>query len=210
MNNEKNSRTDCPEISKATIKRLPEYLRTLRILVERNKLRVSSTELAEMMNATSSQIRRDLSTLGNFGLQGYGYDVKTLYTSILGITGVRDEYTAVIVGTKDIISLLEKRPLFARHGVSLKKTFDESQDELISSFEKYCALCPPDIVVLATSKKFTQDIVSIIGRTPVKGVWNFTDNAIKLDIPVKNLFIDDSIMTLCYEISRRTDKKTKK
>lgn len=209
MNNEKNSRADCRGISNATIKRLPLYLRTLRVLLEQNKLRVSSTELAEMTDTTASQIRRDLSSLGNFGLQGYGYDVKTLYTSMLDITGVRDEYSAVIIGAKEIISLLERRPLFAKHGVSLKKTFDEAQADFISSFEKYCALCPPDIVVLATSKEFTCEIVNIIGKTPVKGVWNFTDDILKLDVPVKNIYIDDSIMTLCYEISQKNDYKIK-
>ena len=76
-------------ISKSTTIRLPYYLRTLRSLLEQNIYRVSSTELAKNMNMTASQIRQDLASLGAFGLKGYGYDINTLYTSILDIAGIR-------------------------------------------------------------------------------------------------------------------------
>ena len=193
--------------SKSTVQRLPYYLRTLRRLIEQNILRVSSTELARYMNVTASQVRQDLSSFGGFGLKGYGYDVNTLYTSILDLSGSRDEYSAVIVGTKEMIGMLTARPVFVKQGVALKKTFEvgsdaKANDAVLAEFESYCSHTPIDIAVLATYNDDTVKAVDIIKRLSFKGVWNFSDVKLDLDLPVKNIWIDDSLMTLCFELSR--------
>lgn len=190
-------------VSKSTILRLPYYLRTLRSLLESNVFRISSTKLAKMMNLTASQIRQDLSAFGAFGLKGYGYDVKTLYTSILDIAGVRDEYSAVILGTKEMITMLTSRPVFTRQGVALKKIFETTNMDTLKEFEEYCKTHFVDIIVLATESCFTKEAVEIIKKLDIKGVWNFSDVNVDLNIPVKNIWIDDSLMTLCFEISRK-------
>ena len=171
--------------------------------MEDNVFRISSTQLAEQMNLTASQIRQDLLSFGVSGLKGYGYDVKTLYTSIMDIAGVRDEYSAVILGTKEMITMLTSRPVFTRQGVALKKTFETSEISSLKDFEAYCTKNPVDIVVLATESDFTKSALDIIKRINIKGVWNFSDRKLDLDIPVKNIWIDDSLMTLCFEISRK-------
>lgn len=190
-------------ISKSTTMRLPFYLRTLKGLLDNNVYRISSTELAEMMSFTPSKIRQDLSAFGTSGLKGYGYDVKTLYTSMLDIAGVREEFSAVILGTKEMISMLTSRPVFTKQGVALKKSFDTSDSNALTSFETYCKQNRIDIAVLATENEFTSSAVDIIKKLDIKGVWNFSDVKLDLDIPVKNIWIDDSLMTLCFELSRK-------
>ena len=91
MNRENETR----KVSKSTAKRLPGYLRILKKLIDGNEFRVSSTHLASLLGASPSQVRQDLSSLGEFGLRGYGYDARVLYTSILDIAGVREEYSDV-------------------------------------------------------------------------------------------------------------------
>jgi len=85
-------------ISPAVIKRLPRYFRYLRELKEAGRMRISSGELSKMMNVTASQIRQDLNCFGGFGQQGYGYNVKYLYSKISEILGVDEGYRAIIVG----------------------------------------------------------------------------------------------------------------
>ena len=75
------------EISRAVIKRLPRYYRYLGELLESGTERISSGELSERMQVTASQIRQDLNNFGGFGQQGYGYNVKYLYTEIGKDTG---------------------------------------------------------------------------------------------------------------------------
>ena len=197
------SNNDSIGISKSMAMRLPFYLRTLRNLLENNSYRTSSTELSKLMNLTASQIRQDLSAFGASGLKGYGYDVKTLYTSILDIAGVRDEYSAVILGTKEMITMLSARPVFIKQGVALKNTFETTDASALKNFENYCKNNSVDIVVLATEDSFTQKAVEIIKTLDIKGIWNFSDIKLDLDIPVKNIWIDDSLMALCFELNRK-------
>ena len=70
------------QISKAVISRLPRYYRYLGELLEDGVERISSNELSQRMHVTASQIRQDLNNFGGFGQQGYGYNVKHLYTEI--------------------------------------------------------------------------------------------------------------------------------
>ena len=70
------------KISSAVINRLPRYYRYLGDLLENDINRISSKELSEKMNITASQIRQDLNNFGGFGQQGYGYNVRYLYSEI--------------------------------------------------------------------------------------------------------------------------------
>ena len=76
------------EISRAVIKRLPRYYRYLGELLESGVERISSNELSDQMKVTASQIRQDLNNFGGFGQQGYGYNVKYLYSEIAKILGL--------------------------------------------------------------------------------------------------------------------------
>ena len=70
------------KISRAVISRLPRYYRYLGDLLEAGVERISSNDLSKKMQVTASQIRQDLNNFGGFGQQGYGYNVKYLYTEI--------------------------------------------------------------------------------------------------------------------------------
>ena len=66
-------------VSTAVIRRMPRYYRFLGELLERGVTRISSKELAALMNLTASQIRQDLNCFGGFGQQGFGYHVALLH-----------------------------------------------------------------------------------------------------------------------------------
>ena len=79
------------KISEAVIRRLPRYYRYLDDLYNSSVVRISSSSLGSKMGITASQIRQDLSCFGEFGQQGYGYNVEILRTEIGSILGV-DHY----------------------------------------------------------------------------------------------------------------------
>ena len=80
------------EISQAVINRLPRYYRYLGELLENGVERISSNDLSKRMKVTASQIRQDLNNFGGFGQQGYGYNVKYLYTEIGKILGLDEDH----------------------------------------------------------------------------------------------------------------------
>src|SRR3989338_5530700 len=74
----------------ACVARLSLYVRELTRLEAKRVGFVSSRRLAGQLGLTDAQVRRDLSTFGQFGTSGRGYEVHRLHdqlTSILGVSG---------------------------------------------------------------------------------------------------------------------------
>ena len=80
------------KISNAVIKRLPRYRRYLNELRRKGVDKISSNEFSRLIGYTASQIRQDLNNFGGFGQQGYGYNVKYLYTEIGKILGLEEDH----------------------------------------------------------------------------------------------------------------------
>lgn len=87
--------TAIPDI---VIRRLPVYLRTLRLLAASGVGSVSSDELARRIGMTAAQIRRDLSSFGKFGKQGKGYDTTALADAIAHILKLDREWDVALAG----------------------------------------------------------------------------------------------------------------
>ena len=92
-------------ISDAVIRRLPRYYRQLTDLYHRGIVRTSSHSLGQEMNITASQIRQDFSCFGEFGQQGYGYNVEELRSEIGHILGVDNDETICKLSTPNLSSL---------------------------------------------------------------------------------------------------------
>ena len=85
------------KVSNNVIRRLPRYLRRLDELTEEGVSRISSFELANQLGLTASQIRQDFSCFGEFGQQGYGYNVPALRAHLASVLGVDRGFTAVLI-----------------------------------------------------------------------------------------------------------------
>lgn len=217
-----NKKTRETQVSTAVIKRLPRYFRYLRILLNENKLRISSNELAERMGVTASQIRQDLNCFGGFGQQGYGYNVTYLYGKISEILGVNENYHAVIVGAGKLGQALAGSPVFTKRGVEvcalfdidpavIGKTVDGIKVMHIDKIEKFCKENAVDIGVLTLPAENAYDAAHLLASCGVRGIWNYTSTELfKSDhgVAVQNVHMGDSLMMLCYDI-REMDEKEK-
>ena len=115
---------EAKEISKAVIKRLPRYYRYLGELMEENVERISSNDLSKKMHVTASQIRQDLNNFGGFGQQGYGYNVRYLYTEIGKILGLDTVHPMIILGAGNLGQALANYVDFEKRGFKLVGIFD--------------------------------------------------------------------------------------
>jgi len=203
------------KISKAVIRRLPRYFRYLRELIRNDIMRVSSRELSEKMNITASQMRQDLNNFGGFGQQGYGYNVKSLYSEISHILGVDSGITCIIVGMGNIGKALVNNPLFEKRGIKITGLFDSDPDVIgtkynelavsdVACMEQFCKDNNIDIAVIAIPKAYAHDTVEMLSNVGVKGFWNFSNAEINhpegKKIFVENVHLGDSLMALCYDI----------
>ncbi len=203
-----------PAVSDAVIKRLPRYHRYLGDLIAEGRLRISSAELSKIMNVTASQIRQDLNCFGGFGQQGYGYNIKYLYGKISELLGVTENYTAVIVGAGNLGRALASTRMFARRGVTKVALFDIDEKIIgteiygikvyhIDELYDYCQSNNVDIGVLTVPKDVAHPVAHTLARAGIKGIWNFANTELELDLPsvkVENIHLGDSLMHLCYEI----------
>lgn len=204
------------DVSPAVIKRLPRYFRYLRELLKNDILRISSGELSRLMHVTASQIRQDLNCFGGFGQQGYGYNVKYLYGKISDILGVTRGYNAIIIGAGNLGSALASSPIFEKRGVTLTALFDVNPDvvgRVISGYtvlhmdrlDDYVASNKVDIAVLTLPKEVVRETAEHLASLGIKGLWNFASTEIELegsDVVVQNVHMGDSLMTLCYELTK--------
>ena len=89
-------------ISRPVVGRLPQYYSCVEELYLSNCIRVSSATLSQRLGFTASQIRQDFSCFGEFGQQGYGYNVEYLYNEIKKILGLDRVYNLIVVGGGNI------------------------------------------------------------------------------------------------------------
>lgn len=184
-------------------KRLPRYFRCLRECLMNGEMKISSASLAQRLGITPSQVRADLNGFSGAGIQGYGYNVKILYTEISRELGVADGLTAVIVGksTADNSYLTER---FEGRGITVIDAISIDSDDM-----KKLERTDADIAVITDCNDFPL-LVSTLSRSKVRGVWNMTQKDIELDIPVINLPVGDIIMGLMYEIRHKEKEENGK
>ena len=212
MNNKQNEK----KISNAVIRRLPRYFRYLRELIRNDIMRISSRELSEKMNITASQIRQDLNCFGGFGQQGYGYNVKFLYSEISHILGVDNGLTAIIVGIGNVGKALVNNPLFEKRGIKVMGLFDTDPNVIGTTFgdltvmdakdmTNFCMDNGIDIAVLTIPKAAAKDTLEVLAETEIRGIWNFSNAEISCpegkNIKIENVHLGDSLMALCYEVA---------
>jgi redox-sensing transcriptional repressor len=206
-------------ISMAVIKRLPKYHRYLAELLKNDVDRISSKELSEKIGFTASQIRQDLNCFGDFGQQGYGYNVKDLYNEISGILGLTQDYKTIIIGAGNIGQAIANYTRFERLGFSLDGIFDANpklvglrirdvEIEDIDSLPAFLHSNKIDIGIICVPKNSAQKVASLLVENGVKGIWNFapTDLIVPNDVVVENVHLSESLLTLTYLLKDRYEE----
>ena len=206
---------EAKQISKAVIKRLPRYYRYLGELLEDNVERISSNDLSKKMRVTASQIRQDLNNFGGFGQQGYGYNVKYLYTEIGKILGLDTVHPMNIVGAGNLGQALANYVEFEKRGFKLVGIFDVNpvlegiavrgiEIQMISDLPFFLKENNVEIAILTLPKNKAIDMADILIENGIKAIWNFAH--VDLDTPdgviVENVHLSESLMTLSYNLSQ--------
>lgn len=203
-------------VSLVVVRRLPRYYRYLTELLDGGILRISSRELGERMNVTASQIRQDLNCFGGFGQQGYGYNVEQLHKAIGEILGLGSGYKTIILGAGNLGRALANYKGFSRRGFTLVGIFDENPEKVgevlaglpilpIDSIEKEVLRLKPDIAILTVPKAAAPPLANRLLELGILGFWNFSHMDLRLDknVPIENVHLSDSLMTLSYRITKR-------
>lgn len=212
------------KVSNNVIRRLPRYLRKLDELTEKGVSRISSSELGQQLGLTASQIRQDFSCFGEFGQQGYGYNVTALRTQIATILGLDRGFSAVLVGVGNIGRALVDNFCFSSWGCHLCAAFDIDPRLIgttmngipiysMEQLETYLKENSVDVAVLTVPKEVAIKVTERLTSCGIEAIWNFTN--VDLTGPesttiVENVHFSDSLLSLSYYVSERMDEKAAK
>ncbi|MCI6188549.1 MAG: redox-sensing transcriptional repressor Rex [Clostridium sp.] len=203
-------------ISMAVIKRLPKYHRYLKELMKNDVDRISSKELGEKIGFTASQIRQDLNCFGDFGQQGYGYNVRELYNQIVSILGLDQNYKTIMVGAGNIGQAIANYASFERLGIELVAIFDvnpkvigtkirDIEIDAESNLKEYLKNNDIAIGIICVPKMNAQRVCDELVSGGIKGIWNFApvDLIVPDDVKVENVHLSESLSTLIYLLHTR-------
>ncbi len=163
------------------------------------------------MHVTASQIRQDLNNFGGFGQQGYGYNVEYLHDEIGKILGLDTTHNMIIIGAGNLGQALANYN-FEKVGFNLIGIFDTNPRLegvsvrgigvlMMDDLDEFVKNNRVDVVTLTVPKKQAVEIAKHLADIGIKAIWNFapTDLNLSEDICVKNVHLNESLMTLSYE-----------
>lgn len=207
------------EISAAVIKRLPRYYRYLGELLQNGVVRISSRELSLRMKVTASQIRQDLNNFGGFGQQGYGYNVEYLHDEIGKILGLDSIHHMIIIGAGNLGQALANYN-FDRIGFKIVGIFDANprlkgisvrgvEIQMMDELDDFLNTHQVQVATLTVPKRFARDIGKQLEAHGIRAIWNFSPIDLNLsdEVCVKNVHLNESLMTLSYNYRNRDKKK---
>ena len=207
-------------ISNSVIRRLPRYHRFLGELEANGYVRISSRELSEKMGLTASQIRQDFNCFGEFGQQGYGYNVSDLRNEIGKILGLDSQTPMILIGAGNLGKAIATHLDFVSKGFTLIGAFDVNPDIIgknvaeltvldVSDLEAFCKEKKPVAAILCIPTSAAASVAETLISYGVKAFWNFTHYDLRIehkDILVENVHLGDSLTTLSYGLNTANDK----
>lgn len=202
-------------ISDSVIRRLPRYYRFLGELENGGYIRISSRELSEKMGLTASQIRQDFNCFGEFGQQGYGYNVSDLRREIGKILGLENLTPMILIGAGNLGKAIAAHIDFASKGFALIGAFDINPDiigaklgeltvQSIDTLEDFCSSNKPAAAILCVPINAAGEMADRLIECGVKAFWNFTHYDLRAsykEISVENVHLGDSLTTLSYRLN---------
>ncbi len=203
------------KIPRVVIERLPRYYRYFDWL-DNQMEKISSKRLGELMGASASQIRLDLSYFGDFGQQGYGYNIKKLKQDLTNILRINTQTNIIIIGVGNVGRALTRYRAFSRAGFNLNALFDNDPSIIgekingikvrdVKDLKNYVENNNTSIAIIAVPKEAANEVSGILLKSGINGILNFAPIDLNLpkNIPVENIHIIDKILALSFMIKKQ-------
>lgn len=184
------------ELSKATIGRLPLYLRFLQEANARGERFISSSVIAQSISVSSVLVRKDLAIVASdVGVPRKGFAVKTLIRDIEKFLGYDNLSDVVLVGAGGLGQAFLGYEGFKNNGMNLVAAFDKDERLIgrtiagkpvlsMDGFERFVEEKKIRIGIIAVPKAAAQEVLDRMAGVGIKAVWNFAPVAL---VPPKGI-----------------------
>lgn len=170
------------EISKATLSRIPAYVKYLDELPEDTSY-ISAAAIARDLGLGEVQVRKDLSLLCKNGKPKVGYARADLLKSIRCFLN-NENGNAVIIGAGQLGKALLEYPGFESYGAKMLAAFDSGIDKTavlpsgkkifpMDALPSYCAEHNVKLGVIAVPPQAAQKVLNQLCDCGIKLIWCF-------------------------------------
>lgn len=170
------------EISKASLGRIPLYLKYLKKLPPET-LTVSATTVAKDLGLGDVQVRKDLAAMCGNGKPKIGYIKNNLICSLEKFSGCENGKTIIIGAGKLGMALLEYSG-FEEYGCTVSAAFDKKVTEPIKldsgkviypmeDLSRFCRDNDIKIGIIAVPADAAQTVLNILCENGIKNIWTF-------------------------------------
>ncbi|MGA7096384.1 MAG: redox-sensing transcriptional repressor Rex [Acidimicrobiia bacterium] len=202
------------DIPKATVVRLPRYLRLLEDLDASHDV-VSSEELAAAAGANAANVRRDLSHIDFHGVRGIGYSVSELRSRIRQELGIAVRQRVAIVGAGNLGRALANYAGLSKRGFDVVALYDTDSRKIgttvgevvIQDLERLDGDCQGDcfeIAILAVPAVAAQQVTDRLIDSGIRSILNFAPVRVRVpeSVSVRQVDLSMELQVLSYYGSR--------
>lgn len=200
------------EISKATLIRLPQYLRILKKLRKEKVETISSTIIAEKLKLNSIQVRKDLALVSHEeGKPGIGFNVEELIKDLEKVLGLDNVSDVIIVGAGRLGQALLNYPGFEGN-FNIVMAFDIDEEKCngknifnINDIKEITKEKNIKIGIITVQKESAQQVCDLLIECGIKAIWNFAPITLNVpeDVIIKNEDLSASLMILSKKLHER-------
>lgn len=204
------------EISKATIGRMPLYLRFLQEENLKGEKYISSAVIAQNIPVSAVLVRKDLALVSSQpGKPRLGFEVMRLISDIEKFLGYDNLSDAVIVGAGGLGKAFLGYEGFKNNGLNVVAAFDvdprvvgeKIAGKTICPLEDFAGFVKErkiNIGIITVPKAAAQETLDMMARAGIKAVWNFAPASLRIPrgVIVKNEDLSASLALLAGELSK--------
>ena len=195
------------EISDRVVQRLTEYLSILKE-VRKYEDGINSIELSKIMDTTSAQVRKDLSTFGEFGVRGKGSDIDKLIEIIEDILGINKVNDLIVVGYGKMGEMITSNSKVLGKGFRIVGVFDNDPkkiDQEISGNLKIQNVEEVEEFIKSSSNRVETAILSVVKGQAQTAAEKLVKNGIKaiLNMTTYKLELPKNIVVVNMDISAK-------
>ena len=195
------------EISDRVVQRLTEYLSILKE-VRKYEDGINSIELSKIMDTTSAQVRKDLSTFGEFGVRGKGYDIDKLIEIIEDILGINKVNDLIVVGYGKMGEMITSNSKVLGKGFRIVGVFDNDPKKInqeISGNLKIQNVEEVEEFIKSSANRVETAILSVVKGQAQTAAEKLVKNGIKaiLNMTTYKLELPKNIVVVNMDISAK-------
>ncbi len=178
-------------VPEPSLRRLPWYLSSIKLLRSKGERYVSSTQIARQTGIDASQIAKDLSYVKVSGRTRVGYETEALIDVLEAFLGFRRMHKAFLFGVGNLGGALLHDGGLTQFGMEIVAAFDVNPELVgrklnhipiypIEQLESYCSKYEVQIGILTVPIEVSQTMTDRIVASGIRAIWNFTPVRIRV------------------------------